>query len=163
MKGMANCKRQGMFLIQSAGLRESCLPFPERIVASISRHLPQISCARNEALLKIIKVVFLLPKFSNFLYLFFCAFLWFLSSLSLRLFRFFIIFRLYQLLWTSWEYLALPEKVKENMKLNIVLVLRAIPLFADLWLSPLPPFRPLIKRRNFDCFFTSIGPIPSPP
>ena len=52
---------------------------------------------------------------------------------------------------------GVARKVKENMKLNIVL--SETSLFAHFWLSQLPPSRPLIKRRNFECIlhFTSIA------
>ncbi len=56
MQSMVDNKRQGMFLVLTEEFRNSCLPYPERIVSSISRHLPKISCSRNEGLLKIIKV-----------------------------------------------------------------------------------------------------------
>ncbi|XP_065071378.1 dynein axonemal heavy chain 6-like isoform X2 [Rhopilema esculentum] len=55
MSSMADEKRVGMFLVKSVKFRESCLPYPQGIVAAVSHHLPQISCSRNEALLKVIK------------------------------------------------------------------------------------------------------------
>ena len=59
MTSMAESKRVGMFLVNSIKFRDACLPFPQRIVSSISLHLPKISCTRNEALLKTIKVIYL--------------------------------------------------------------------------------------------------------
>ena len=67
MKVMNEEMRVGMFLVKSVGFRDTCLPFPQRIFSSVSFRLPRISCARNEALLKTIKVANFLCFYSIWL------------------------------------------------------------------------------------------------
>ena len=63
MKEMTDTKRMGMFVVKSVKFRDACLPFPQRIISSVSLHLPRLSCTRNEALLKTIKVSILILSF----------------------------------------------------------------------------------------------------
>lgn len=55
MKKMRIVRRVAMILVHSKEFRDTCLPFPESIVAKVSKALPIIAIKRNEDLLTIIK------------------------------------------------------------------------------------------------------------
>lgn len=56
MKKMTLHKRVGLFHVDITGFQKDCLPFPERVLEAVSRHLPVIAAKRNDVLLNVIKV-----------------------------------------------------------------------------------------------------------
>ena len=49
-------KRIGLFHVDITGFKTDCLPFPEKILEAVGRHLPVIAAKRNDVLLNVIKV-----------------------------------------------------------------------------------------------------------
>ena len=56
MAKMTLHKRIGLFHVDITGFKTNCLPFPEKILEAIGRHLPVIAAKRNDVLLNVIKV-----------------------------------------------------------------------------------------------------------
>ena len=56
MKVMRRLKRVGLIQVHTQQFCDSCLPYPENIIAVISRKLPEIALKKNLVLLTIIKV-----------------------------------------------------------------------------------------------------------
>ena len=56
MKKMTAHKRVGMFHVDITGYNNDCLPFPEKVLEAVGRHLPVIAAKRNDVLLNVIKV-----------------------------------------------------------------------------------------------------------
>ena len=56
MKKMTLHKRVGLFHIDITGFQKDCLPFPEKVLEAVGRHLPVIAAKRNDVLLNVIKV-----------------------------------------------------------------------------------------------------------
>lgn len=56
MAKMTLHKRIGLFHVDITGFKTNCLPFPEKILEGIGRHLPVIAAKRNDVLLNVIKV-----------------------------------------------------------------------------------------------------------
>ena len=59
MKKMGVLRRVAMIQVHSKKYRDSCLPYPDNIVARVNKALPIIAIKRNEDLLTIIKVSFI--------------------------------------------------------------------------------------------------------
>lgn len=56
MAKMTLHKRIGLFHVDITGFKTDCLPFPEKILEALGRHLPVIAAKRNDVLLNVIKV-----------------------------------------------------------------------------------------------------------
>ena len=56
MKKMTLHKRIGLFHVDSTGFQKDCLPYPEKVLEAVGRHLPVIAAKRNDVLLNVIKV-----------------------------------------------------------------------------------------------------------
>ena len=56
MAKMTLHKRIGLFHVDITGFKTDCLPFPEKILEAVGRHLPFIAAKRNDVLLNVIKV-----------------------------------------------------------------------------------------------------------
>ena len=56
MTKMTLHKRIGLFHVDISGFNTDCLPFPEKILEALGRHLPVIAAKRNDVLLNVIKV-----------------------------------------------------------------------------------------------------------
>ena len=56
MAKMTLHKRIGLFHVDITGFKADCLPFPEKILEAVGRHLPVIAAKRNDVLLNVIKV-----------------------------------------------------------------------------------------------------------
>ena len=76
MKEMLLHKRIGLFHLDVTQFQKDCLPFPEKVLEAVGRHLPVIAAKRNDVLLNVIKV-------STFLTSSFC----FSSALTSRFFN----------------------------------------------------------------------------
>ena len=68
MKKMTVKRRVAMIEVQSAGYRDSCLPYPEAIIHKTHEKLPIIANKRNEDLITIIKVGPCFCRFGRLLY-----------------------------------------------------------------------------------------------
>ena len=75
MKEMLLHKRIGLFHLDVTQFQKDCLPFPEKVLEAVGRHLPVIAAKRNDVLLNVIKVSTCLT--SSF---------WFSSALNSRFF-----------------------------------------------------------------------------
>ena len=75
MKEMLLHKRIGLFHVDVTQFQKDCLPFPEKVLEAVGRHLPVIAAKRNDVLLNVIKVSTCLT--SSF---------WFFSALTPRFF-----------------------------------------------------------------------------
>ena len=80
MKEMRLHKRVGLFHVDITQFQKDCLPFPEKVLEAVSRHLPVIAARRNDVLLNVIKVSFYFYTST------FCFFHHFLSPLLYSLF-----------------------------------------------------------------------------
>ena len=56
MKSMPTSQRKALFLVKSDQFKESCIPYPQRIISAVDKHLPVVANKKNDALLNIIKV-----------------------------------------------------------------------------------------------------------
>lgn len=56
MAKMTLRKRIGLFHVDITGFKTDSLPFPEKILEAVGRHLPVIAAKRNDVLLNVIKV-----------------------------------------------------------------------------------------------------------
>ena len=56
MKDMLLHKRIGLFHLDVTQFQKDCLPFPEKVLEAVGRHLPVIAAKRNDVLLNVIKV-----------------------------------------------------------------------------------------------------------
>ena len=56
MAKMTLHKRIGLFHVDITAFKTDCLPFPEKILEAVGRHLPVIAAKRNDVLLNVIKV-----------------------------------------------------------------------------------------------------------
>ena len=56
MKEMLLHKRIGLFHLDVTQFQKDCLPFPEKVLEAVGRHLPVIAAKRNDVLLNVIKV-----------------------------------------------------------------------------------------------------------
>jgi len=56
MAKMTLHKRIGLFHVDVTGFKTDCLPFPQKILEAVGRHLPFIAAKRNDVLLNVIKV-----------------------------------------------------------------------------------------------------------
>ena len=70
MKEMTLSKRVGLFNVDCSEFQSSCLPYPEKVLHGVARHLPVIAARRNDALLNVVKVylVWLLSERDIFLH-----------------------------------------------------------------------------------------------
>ena len=56
MNNMPESSRQGMFLVKTHLFKQACVPYPQKIISAVNKHLPVIAVRKNEHLLTIIKV-----------------------------------------------------------------------------------------------------------
>ncbi|XP_032239531.2 dynein axonemal heavy chain 6 isoform X3 [Nematostella vectensis] len=55
MNDMVLVKRVGLFSVETDGFQQASLPFPQKVLSAVGRHLPVIAARRNDALLTVIK------------------------------------------------------------------------------------------------------------
>ena len=60
MQSMPICQNKGLLLVKTDQFKEACLPYPQKIIFAVNQHLPVVANRKNEALLKVIKVKFIL-------------------------------------------------------------------------------------------------------
>ena len=60
MESMPLSTRRGLFTVESFQYKEHCLPYPRSILQLVNKHLASIANEKNEAFLKIIRVLRLL-------------------------------------------------------------------------------------------------------
>ena len=56
MAKMTLHKRVGLFHVDITEFHKTCLPYPEKVLEGVARHLPVIAAKRNDVLLNVIKV-----------------------------------------------------------------------------------------------------------
>ena len=56
MTKMTLHKRVGLLHVDITGFQNDCLPYPEKVLEGVARHLPVIAAKRNDVLLNVVKV-----------------------------------------------------------------------------------------------------------
>lgn len=81
MKEMLLHKRIGLFHVDITQFQKDCLPFPEKVLEAVGRHLPVMAAKRNDVLLNVIKVSICFTSSFCFFFFFQCLDLTLFNSL----------------------------------------------------------------------------------